>query len=77
MSDIRCRVGKGDILFWLDTNGAKPLASQFTKLYRCTTDHFAAVSSYMTGIADQIVWEPIFRRNLTEIEGDSQEMLPF
>lgn len=27
MSDIRCRVGKGDILFWLDTNGAKPLAS--------------------------------------------------
>lgn len=63
-------VGSGDMIhFWHDTwVGSTPFASQFPKLYRCTTEGSAMTSLYLSKVDNRVVWGPTFRRNLLKIE---------
>ena len=67
---IRYKIGFGeDVLFWLDDwVGDRPLAAEFTILFRCASNQLAEVKDYMERINDQIVWTPMVRRHLREDE---------
>eukprot|EP00268_Persea_americana_P035191 TRINITY_DN34761_c0_g1_i2.p1 TRINITY_DN34761_c0_g1~~TRINITY_DN34761_c0_g1_i2.p1 ORF type:complete len:118 (+),score=19.04 TRINITY_DN34761_c0_g1_i2:39-356(+) len=58
------------ILFWKDTwIGERPLAKQFPELFNCALVKEANVKSYIEkGINKEVIWSPIFHRNLRDIE---------
>ena len=68
--NIRYCVGKGDkVFFWRDPwVGEAPLAISFPNLFNCATNQIAKVIDYLERIDDRVVWGPIFRRNLNEVE---------
>lgn len=45
-----------------------PLAASFPELYLCVRDQKAKVGDYMERVGDQVVWGPIFKINLNEME---------
>lgn len=67
---IRYRVGKGDkSLFWTDLwVGDAPLVVSFPNLYNCASNQNTKVTDYMERTDNNIVWDPIFRINLNEME---------
>lgn len=69
-SMVHYRIGTEDrIRFWLDTWVEEAsLASQFPNLFRCTRDVSAMVRDRFSKNGEQVVWNPIFRRNLGEGE---------
>lgn len=69
-SMVRHRVGTRDnIKFWMDSWVRDyPLSSQFPNLFRCAQDVLVMVRDYYSKIGDQVVWAPMFRRNLNEGE---------
>lgn len=68
--NIRFHIGRRDkILFHLDTwVGDMPLATKFCDILRCAQHKRALVEDYLNRVGEKIIWGPIFRRNLTEIE---------
>lgn len=68
--NISFHVGSGErTFFWLDRwVGGRSLAAQFPYLLNCATamDKEALVKCYMSRVGDQLVWNPILRRNLKE-----------
>lgn len=48
--------------------GDVPLAISFPQLYNCASDKGAKVIYYLERRGDSVVWGPIFRRNLNEVE---------
>lgn len=77
MGNNRFCIGKGyRFLFWMDTwVGNTPRATQYLDLFRCATDRYVAVSAYMVGIGDHVVWGIIFQRDLVGLEGQFLELL--
>lgn len=63
-------MGKGyKIRFWTDLwMGDAPLVSTFPDLFHCASSQEAKVIDYMERRGDSIVWGPIFKRNLNEME---------
>ena len=49
-------------------SGDRPLAAQFSDLFNCVAEKHARVKAYMTTVGGQVVWCPIFRRNLKDHE---------
>lgn len=74
-SSIKSQVSsRGSISFWHDTwVGERPFAAQFPELYSCTRDRQTKVNDYMERTPLQILWGPIFIRNLQE--SDESEFL--
>eukprot|EP00268_Persea_americana_P035190 TRINITY_DN34761_c0_g1_i1.p1 TRINITY_DN34761_c0_g1~~TRINITY_DN34761_c0_g1_i1.p1 ORF type:complete len:118 (+),score=19.47 TRINITY_DN34761_c0_g1_i1:39-356(+) len=71
IQNIKYQVSLGEkILFWKDTwMGECPLAKQFPKLFNCDLVKEANVKSYIEkGINKEVIWSPIFHRNLRDIE---------
>lgn len=79
MQNIRYQVCLGEmILFWQDTwVGDGHLASEFPDLFNCTLEKEAKVKSYskQSGIRGQLIWCPLFRRNLREHESQFMSLL--
>lgn len=48
--------------------GGVPLAISFPQLYTCASDKGAKVIYYLERRGDSVVWDPIFRRDLNEVE---------
>lgn len=63
---IILKVGLGrNILFWQDVClGDRSLVDQFLDLHRCARDGWGKVVDYMERSSDNVIWTPIFRRNL-------------
>ena len=63
-------MGKRDnICFWTDLwVGDLPLASAYPELFNCASDQEAKVIDHLERRGDCIMWRPIFRRNLNEVE---------
>lgn len=59
----------GTILFGMGTwIGDSPLIVQFLNLFQCGSDQRALVRSYSSRDGNQVVWGPVFRRNLAQVE---------
>lgn len=59
----------GTILFGMGTwIGDSPLIVQFLNLFQCGSDQRALVRSYSSREGNQVVWGPVFRRNLAQVE---------
>ena len=70
MQNIKYQVRSEKILFWKDTwIGECPPAKKFPKLFNCALVKEAKVKSYFAkGTNREVIWYPIFRRNLRDIE---------
>ena len=55
--------------------GEVSLASLFPDLFSCASNQEAKVIDYMERRGDNIIWGPIFRRNLNWIEEDQFQSL--
>lgn len=68
--NIRYKIGLGeDVFFWLDVwVGVRPLAADFSSLFRCASNQSTKAKDYMEKINDHTVWTPIFKRVLQEDE---------
>lgn len=62
--------------FWLDKwVGNLPLALQFSLLFKCAKNSDTKGIDYYERMGDQVIWGPIFRRNLTEIEQEFIDLI--
>ena len=68
--NIRYKIGSGeDVFFWLDVwLGVRPLAAEFSSLFRCASNQSTKAKDCMEKINDHTIWTPIFKRVLQEDE---------